>query len=38
MTLTGTDTFAQSWEAWHAPHETVRADPHEVPAITGCTG
>jgi uncharacterized protein (DUF1684 family) len=35
MTAIDTDTFAQSWEAWHREHETVRAAPHGFLAITG---
>ncbi|MBM9508217.1 DUF1684 domain-containing protein [Actinacidiphila acididurans] len=27
--------FVQEWQAWHARHETVRADPHGFLAITG---
>ena len=38
MTVTEIPTdeaFAQEWRAWHAQHETVRADPHGFLAITG---
>jgi uncharacterized protein (DUF1684 family) len=35
MTRTDSSTFAPEWEVWHRQHETVRADPHGVLAITG---
>jgi uncharacterized protein (DUF1684 family) len=35
MTTLDVDTFAQEWAAWHARHESVRADRHGFLAITG---